>query len=130
MKYADFLKVLLYYKKYSENISELHDIGIDFYEGKYKLSSIVETIVDTTFASHYTKEGIDWINWFIYEADWGTKDFSTQPCVGLDENGNVTIIEPAGEVRWGAHDENGKPICHSYESLWEYIEQFKIKSNN
>lgn len=126
MKYDVFLKVLLHYKKYSENISQLHDIGFDFHEGKYKLSSIVETIVDTTFESHYTKEGTDWIHWFIYEADWGTKDWSKIPSYETDKNGKITLIHKAGDVRWGAADADGNPICYSYQSLWEYIEQYKI----
>lgn len=126
MKYEHFLKLLLSYKKFNETISELHDIGFDLYEGKYKVAPLVEGILDTTFESHYTKEGIEWIDWFIYEADYGTKDWSNRPAYGLDKDGKMVLVHKEGEVRWGATDENDNPICYSFESLFEYIEQFKI----
>ena len=106
MEYSTFLKLLLTYKQVSEDLSQLHDIGIDFFEGKYRLSDLTYSLFFTSFESSYTTEGIEWIEWFIFEADWGTKDFSTDT-----------------ETRWGAYDENKNPIAYSYESLWELLEK-------
>jgi hypothetical protein len=38
MEYNNFLKSLMTFKKISEDISELHDIGVDLMEGKFKIS--------------------------------------------------------------------------------------------
>lgn len=107
MTYSNFLQTMLTYKKLSEDFSELSDIGIDFFEGKYKLSELTYSLFLSTFESHYTQEGIDWIEWFIFEADWGFKDFTN----GSDK------------AEWGAQDEEGNPIAYSYESLWELLER-------
>ena len=32
-------------------------------------------------------------------------------------------IHEKDELRFGAYDEKGNPICYSYESLWEYLEE-------
>ena len=119
MKYKTFLELLMRHKKIFEDFSKLHDIGFDLFEGKYKITSEVESMFNLFFEEHYTKEGIHWIQWFIYENEYGQKDWSSHPT--FDEKGNE--IHKAGEVRFGATDENGDPICYSYESLWEYIEQ-------
>ena len=73
MTYEEFLKILMSYKKINEDISELYDIGFDFLEGKYRMSDSVSIMFEAVLESHYTDEGIDWINWFIFENDWGTK---------------------------------------------------------
>jgi len=107
MKYKHFLQVLMTYKKISDELSELNSIGFDFFEGKYELSRWVEYIVDATFASHYDEDGVEWINWFIYENDFGQR---------ISENDE-------GELDHRAWDENGEPICYSYETLWNYVEK-------
>jgi hypothetical protein len=97
MTYENFLKVLFAYRKVSESLSELHDIGMDFYEGKYQLASLHEELFKSVFESHYTTEGIEWIDWFVYDNRWGT--------AGLE-----------AEV-------DGNPVAYSYESLWELLEK-------
>jgi hypothetical protein len=98
MTYENFLKALFAYKKVSESLSELHYIGMDFYEGKYQLASLHQELFESVFESHYTTEGIEWIDWFVYDNNWGTG--------GLE-----------------ATDSDGSPIAHSYESLWELLEK-------
>jgi hypothetical protein len=125
MKYNEFLTVIMTYKKSIEDLSELHDIGFDFFEGKYKLATHIESMMNNTFSSHYTKEGVEWIDWFIYEAEYGMKDFSSKPSYEKNKDDKYVLVHETGEVRWGATDESGNPICHSYESLYEYIQQYK-----
>jgi hypothetical protein len=126
MKYNEFLTAIMTYKKSIEDLSELRDIGVDLFEGKYKIVNHIESLMINTFNSHYTKEGVEWIEWFIYEADYGKKDFSKYPTYKKSDDGKYVKFKEEGEVKWGASDENGEPICYSYESLHGYIEKFKI----
>ena len=123
MKYQEFLTVIMFYKKFDEEISKLYNFGFDLREGKFNLSHYMEKILEVSMLSHYTREGFDWISWFIYESDYGQKDWSLLPSLGIKEDGTSGIVHKAGEVRFGAHDSEGNPICHSYKSLWEYLEK-------
>ena len=114
MEYKDFLTLVMTNKKLGEDLSELHDIGFDFFEGKYQIVSHIERIIDTAFGSHYDEDGVEWINWFMYESDYGQKDWSQSKTFGEGEKGV--------ELSYGAQDKDGNPICYSYESLWEYLE--------
>lgn len=106
MKYNDFLYVMNLYKKVSDQFSELHDIGIDFFEGKYKLSEDFYYLLNKLFETHYNEHGVDMINWFIFESKYGTNNLI-------------------------ATDENGDKICYSIESLHNYIEKnHKLKNDN
>lgn len=118
MEYKDFLSLLMTYKKLTDDLSELHDIGFNFFEGKYRLMYHVEQIFETAISLHYTEAGVDWINWFIYENEYGQKDW--------------TVYDSKGDkFKHPATDENGNPICYSFESLWNYIEEHhKIKKDN
>lgn len=118
MKYESFLTLIMTYKKVSEEISELYDIGVDLLEGKYKILGKVGDMLNEAMEVSYGEEGLDWVNWFIFENEYGQKDWSTAPLYSEDGK----LIKEAGEVRHSAHDENGNPICYSYESLWEYLE--------
>ena len=118
MEYSNFLRCLMTLKKISEDISELHDIGVDLLEGKYKISENVGMLFESFIEDSYGEGGLDWVNWFIFENEYGQKDWSTAPLYSEDGK----LIKEAGEVRHGAPDENGNPICYSYESLWEYLE--------
>ena len=109
---------MLTYKKISEDISELHNIGIDFFEGKFKLSNLTYSLFITTFESHYNKQGIDWIEWFIFEGNWGTTNFNK-----MDEPETESTIP----LKWGVFDNKGNPIVYSYKTLWELLEaDYKI----
>lgn len=120
MTYERFLKVLLGRKKVDEDTSRLYlEFGI-------QLDSITDQyhkIIDELLEEAYGKEGADWINWFSYESDYGTKDWSRSPLYARNSEGEMVKIKEAGEIGHGAHDENGNPICYSFESLWEYLEK-------
>ena len=125
MTYSHFIQILLSYKKFSEDISSLYEIGFDLMEGKYKLTTPIEMLLRASIESHYGDQGWDWVSWFIWESDYGQKDFSVTPTYLTKEDGTNELV--ASTVH-GATDENGNPICYSYESLWEYLqENHKIK---
>lgn len=119
MEYKSFLTLIMTYKKLSEEISELYDIGVDLLEGKYKILEKVGDMLNEAMKISYGEKGLDWVSWFIFENDYGQKDWSKAAPL-YSEDGK--LIKEAGEARYGAHDENGNPICYSYESLWEYLE--------
>jgi len=102
MEYKDFKYIIDLYKKTSEELSELHDIGIDFFEGKYKLSESFYYMTNKLFETHYDDNGVDMINWFIFESEYGTNDLKAK-----DENGNI--------------------ICDTIESLYNYVEKYNKK---
>lgn len=112
MEYKDFLMIIMANKKFEEELSELNSLGFDFFEGKYKLADLNYKIFNCSLGCHYTNEGMEWIYWFIYESDYGQKDWSKIKTFGDDKN-----------TPYGAVDENGNPICYSYESLWKYLEE-------
>jgi hypothetical protein len=118
MNYKNFLEILLTYQKFQRQTSELHGMGLDFLEGKYDLGATVETMFQSTLNILFTKEGVEWIEWFIYENEWGTKDWSEYK--SFEDSG--ALANPKSV--YGAFDENGEPICYSYESLWDYVEKY------
>lgn len=121
MTYEEFLSVLMPYKKLNDDFRELYQMGFDFLEGKYKLEENVSMIVDSFLTSNFTEEGVDWINWFMFENEWGSKDWSRLPV--FDKEGN--LIHDADPMKaYGASDENGNPICFSFESTYEYVKQY------
>ena len=120
MKLEHFEKLLNEYRKASDMISELYDIGFDLMEGKYKLSDSLYHLFISSLESHYTDDGIDWVTWFIYENDWGEKDWNIMPLYKRNEDGITELVMDS--ERHGATDENGNSICHDIPSLWQYIE--------
>jgi hypothetical protein len=121
MEYSDFLEELMIYKKINEELSELHEIGFDFYEGKYKISDKIEKMFLIFLRTHFTEEGVDWIVWFVFENEYGQKDWSKIKSFKF-ENGKS--VENDLNSKYGARDENGNPICYSFESTWEYVKKY------
>jgi len=126
MEYEDFLGILMPYKKLMEDFSELYSMGFNFMDGKYELENNVAKIFDAALNSHFTEEGVDWINWFVYENDWGEKDWSIYKV--FNSQGELTDRDPM--EAYGAKDENGNPICYSFESTWELVKNHLKKNKN
>lgn len=128
MTYEEFLGILMPYKKLEEDFRELYRMGFDFLEGKYKLEDNISKMLESTLSSHFTDDGVDWINWFIYENEWGQKDWSKLPVYDMETG---KLIEGSDPMKsYGAKDENGNPICFSFESTYEFVKQYlKHKPN-
>ena len=122
MDYQDFKKIIETYKNGMDMISELYDLGFDLIEGRFKLSEIIDKQFHNALELVYDENGIDWINWFIFESDYGTKDYSKIPTYTTNDKG-IKLLDESKSDGYGAHDVNGNPICYSIESLWEYIEK-------
>ena len=96
MTYERFLKVTLSIKKQDEVISDLYKQKVDLIDFVDPYHVIILELIQEI----YGEEGYDWWSWFCYENDFGQK--------GLE-----------------AFDENKNPICYSFESLWEFLENMK-----
>lgn len=84
-------KLIFGYKEQFDKLSKLSDIGFDFYENKeYPLVEIYERLFDTTLKLLMTQEGIDAINWFIHENNYGMNEFI---CKSLNGKYTVNNIE-------------------------------------
>ena len=101
MNKKQFIEILSKIKLLSDQNHEYYKFGIDLMEGLYPIITTSYSIIDLFFESHYNEDGIDWINWFMYENDFG------------DNNMEAT--------------EDDKLICQTVEDLYDYIEQYKIK---
>jgi hypothetical protein len=123
MEYSTFLKLIMTNKKIGENMHDLYQVGVDIFESKYAVAEHISSMFNASLESHYNKEGIDWVSWFMYENEYGQADWSKNPSYKIDDNGNMVLEKEAGEVRYGAYDEEGNPIAFSYESLYELLEK-------
>lgn len=126
MTLEKFTQIIEIHKDFREKTNALYDAGVDMLEGKYELSTPFHKVFDYLIASHYEKEGIDWIEWFMYESEYGEKDWSERPTYIINEKGEMEKTDDRS--KYGAHDENDNPICYDIKSLYEYIEaNYKIK---
>lgn len=116
MTYQAFLTLMLHYQKFQHNLQSLYTVGVDLLEGKYEVNSQVYTVFKQAFLNTYTEQGWEWIEWFIFENDWGHKDWLKYE---KKDDSNTTP--------YPATDENGNPIAYSFESLFELLEKsYKI----
>jgi hypothetical protein len=118
MTYENFLKLTLGLQKASRQLEGLHELGVDL----VNFTDPYNTIIHDLLGEIWTPEGVDWLEWFMWESDFGTKDFSQVPSY---KNVDGEWVKVEGN-RWGAHDENGNPICYSYESTWQFLKQYEI----
>lgn len=126
MKYEAFLKMMLNCQKFQKNIHSLYKVGLDLMESKYAVSDIPYIMLEAALTSHYTNEGWGWVEWFIYENEWGRKDWSEIPTYQEIEKGRLELIQPSNH--YGANDKDGYPIAYSLKSLYQLLEQdYKIK---
>ena len=119
MEYERFLKIILGVKRESEKLDKIYKLGIELYD----LVDPYHAIIDELIKEVYGDDGFEWWSWFCWESEFGQKDWSTGPTYRVKEDGTHEIVNERGEVRHGAHDAEGNPICYSFESTWEYLEK-------
>jgi len=100
MKFKEFKKIIESYKQTVNQLDELYKLGFDFLENeKFPIWAGLDNLLQLTFESHYDEKAVDWINWFIYENEYGKK--------GLSAN------------------DDDISICYDLKSLHTYIKQYK-----
>lgn len=97
MTLKTFTQIIKGIRKHDSKISVIYKNGIDLCNFKDEYYS---NVVAPLFVETFGEDGLNWINWFIYER--------------ID-----------GKV--SAWDENGKPICQSIKSLYDFL---KTKIDN
>jgi hypothetical protein len=118
MEYSKFSQIVLRLKKNSEVKRKVYKLGIDLIEFDEDLHKIINLLISEV----YGEQGLEWFQWFCWESDFGEKDWSKHPSYSIVD-GVMVKTHDSGEVRHGANDENGNPICHSIQSTWEYLEE-------
>jgi len=119
MTYERFLKITLSLQKESRRLDDLNKLGVN-------LNDFVDpyhSMVDELMKEVYGDEGWEWWSWFCWESDFGQKDWSKGKTYKINEDGTSQLVHNEGELRYGAYDKEGNPICYSYESTWEYLER-------
>jgi hypothetical protein len=105
MTYKRFLEIILLLQREDRKIRILCDNGVDlinFVDSYYKIiSELIKEI--------YGEEGYSWFSWYCYENEYGQRDWSSPQ----DED----------QIKFGAYDNDGQPICYSHDSLWQYLEE-------
>jgi hypothetical protein len=115
MEYKNFESLLLSYKNLWNKLSELEDLGFDLYEGKFKLMEDIENMLYISLKNEYNEEGVDWVSWFMFENDFGKKDWSILKLINEDKK--------TKKSKYGAFNEKGKPIFYSMKNTWKILEK-------
>lgn len=74
MKLEHFEQLINAYHTFLGMMSDLHEVGFDFFEGKWRMTVPVDLMIDMAIKSHYTEKGVDLIYWFIFENDFGNNE--------------------------------------------------------
>jgi len=93
MTYKQFSDILHTLQEQDKVVDELYKNKVDLYDFIDAYHKVITMLIKEV----YGEEGYDSWSWYVYENDYGTK--------GLE-----------------AWDKDGKRICYSHESLWEYLE--------
>jgi hypothetical protein len=101
MTIEQFKKLIDLHRQARKDLSELHDIGVDLFEGRYNISDHIENMMEIAIVSSFGEIGAEWVAWFIYETNYQSNK------------------------KYEARDENAELICQDEEGLYNYISQWK-----
>jgi len=100
MKFKEFKKIVKLHQETNKMFDALYDLGFDLLENKkFPVWSNSDKMFSHLMESHYTDAGLDWINWWVYDNEFGTNGLTA--------------------------DDTGIPICYDLKSLFKYIKQYK-----
>jgi hypothetical protein len=97
MKYPIFEKTILLLQKNHSAVHQAYRLGIDITE----VTDPMHEVVSLLYGSHYGQEGLDWIDWWCCEKDFGSNE------------------------KINAFDKDGNEICKNVYELWEIVEDCK-----
>lgn len=93
INYDEFEKIILNLQKTQDQANLLYKNGVDI----TKITDNLHTIIEDLLGVIFTNDGKDWIEWFIYEKEFGRDD----------------------DIK--AWDEDNNEIAYDIKSLYEYI---------
>lgn len=96
MKFEAFTKVIELLKGYQEKEGIIYKQGLDLYSFNEQLHETISIL----FGSIYGKDGLDTLEWWCYDNEWGTKGLTM-----TDQEGNL--------------------LCQTIEELHQYLEKNK-----
>jgi hypothetical protein len=99
MTYETFLKITLELQRQERIVDDLYKSKIDLLEFIDPYHGLIHLLIKEI----YGEEGVDWFSWFCYENDYGRGTLE-------------------------AWDADKNPICYSLESLWEFLEELRLKA--
>lgn len=99
MTHENFLKITLELQKQERIVDNLYKNNVDLLEFIDPYHGLIHLLIKEI----YGEEGVDWFSWFCYENDYGQGTLE-------------------------AWDENKNRICYSHESLWEFLEELRLKA--
>ena len=104
MNKETFEEVILKLQLMQEKGHQIYALGIDIME----YTEPYQRIIDLLFKSHFNKEQIRWIDWYLYERPSLTKKGKTNQA-------------------WKTDNKTGEKveICYDIDSLWETIQEAK-----
>jgi len=130
MTYKNFLQITLGLQKAGRDATELYKMNVDLYD----YVDPYHTIINVALSEIYTKKGIEWLQWFMYENDFGQTDWSKISSISStykDVDGKMEKVERIeGKHGYGATDDNGEPICFSFESTYNFLKQYEKRSKS
>jgi hypothetical protein len=107
MTLDNFKKVLDDIRKRDALLEKLNDLGFDFTFDNPFMDSVIDA-EEIFFETIYTKEGVDWIYWYLYEQPEFLK----------------RVKEDGDKPEYHAWDAEGNPMDLSTdEKLWEMLEK-------
>lgn len=109
MKKENFIKLIQTAEKFDAEIERWYDFGIELQE--LPICELPWKMFDCYIDDHFTEDGIDWINWYLFER---RSIFTGEVMACWDEEGNEFYV-------------------NTPEDLWELVEQhqldYSVKSN-
>jgi len=120
MEFEKFEKMVTLLRDASDTHEKALALGLDLLDFTDPWAVVIQDLI----AEVWEEAGVDWLSWFMWESDFGRKDWSGHKAIRV-EDGKVIEGDP---LKWGATDDNGEPICFDIRSTWEYIKPYqKIK---
>jgi hypothetical protein len=116
--FESFVKMMEIQSDLETNVSNLGVTLFDFNDRYH-------TIIYSLMREIWTDEGVDWMNWFMWESDFGEKNWQSSLTYKYKEGSDRVIEIDDNADEFGAHDENGNPICYDIKSLYEHIKQYE-----
>lgn len=96
-----FIKIISLAQDYEKEVDKWDDFGIQIYE--MPIGEIHGQLLDILLKNVFTVDGVDWINWWLYER---ISVITKEPLQAYNEDGSVI---PTGTV----------------EDLWELVKDYR-----
>lgn len=102
MKFEIFAKIVSKLESNHKRVSSIYSLGVNL----VNISDDLHTVISHLFGEYYGKEGLDWIDWFLYEKDFGRREDIT------------------------AKDAEGNETCRNIYELWTIVEEGRKDSQD